>query len=190
MLKPRKPRTERLPWIVAAVTGLVVIVIAGALAFQQKTRFAAVFATPQDCLRAFDDATCRDMVAEALRIHFRAAPQYPEAATCELAFGAGGCMDVPQGQRRLGRYVPTLVAILAPDTKSDDFSGIVPLYAGQMSARLNDAAPRKVYFAGTEVGLMSSQRYGGAAITQVRDRAGKPITAEKLAHLRAGRLAR
>lgn len=190
MLSHRKRPAERLSWIVAGVTGLVVIVIASALAFQEKTRFAAVFATPQDCLRAYDDATCKVLVAEALRIHFSAAPQYSEASTCELAFGEGGCMDVPQDQRRLGRYVPTLIAILAPDSRSEDFSGIVPLYAGQMSRRRNDTAPRKVYFAGTEVGLMSSQRYGGAAITQVRDRSGQPITANRLAKIRGNRQAR
>lgn len=183
MPHPQSKRTDITQWLVAGGVSIAVLAIVAALMLQRRPDFAVVLATPQDCLRAFDDATCREIVQSALRTHYRMAPQYAEEATCELAFGHGGCIEIPRELRRQGRFVPTLVAILAPGAKSRDLSGLVPLYAAQDSSRRDKGVARRVYFAGTEVGRMSSQRYGGAEITQVRDRSGQPVTRDRLEQL-------
>lgn len=163
---------------------LVAVAIVVMLAFRETPRFAVVLATPQDCLRAFDDQTCRKVVNRALDVHYRVAPQYTEAATCALAFGADACMEVPRSAQFQGRFIPALAAVLVSPEGLDDASSLVPLHAARIASRSDPGKPRKVFFGGTQVGFMTSQRFGGAAITQVRDRSGVPITVERLQRLR------
>jgi|JI9StandDraft_2_1071091.scaffolds.fasta_scaffold187614_1 uncharacterized protein YgiB involved in biofilm formation len=186
MITRARMKTDLFRWAVGASIALTVLVIAGVLLFRKEEDFARVMATPQDCLRAFDDAACRKLMKQALDIHYRRAPQYRELQTCEMMLGAGAC-TLARIPGRPDAYVPALVAILVSREGLDDASSLLPLHEGKKS-RSNPDGPRMVYFAGTPVGQLTTQRFGGAAITQVRDRAGAPITVERLQQLR--RLAR
>ena len=177
-----RARPDILRWSVGAGIALTVLVIVGVLLLRKEENYARVIATPQDCLRAFDDATCRKLLKVALDIHYRRAPQYRELQTCEMMLGAGAC-TLARVPGRPDAYVPALVAILVSREGLNDASSLLPLHEGKKSRRGPDG-PRMVYFAGTPVGQFTSQRFGGAAIAQVRDKAGAPITVERLQQLR------
>ena len=182
MVHTLRTRPDIIRWAVGAGIALTVLVIAGFLLFRKEENFARVMATPQDCLRAFDDATCRELLKRALDIHYRRAPQYRELQTCEMMLGAGAC-TLARIPGRPDAYVPALVAILVSREGLDDASSLLPLHEGKRSGT-NPDGPRMVFFAGTPVGQLTTQRFGGAAITQVRDKAGAPITVERLQQLR------
>lgn len=182
MITRARMQTDLFRWTVGAVIALTVLVIAGFLFLRKEEDFARVMATPQDCLRAFDDSTCRKLLKQALDIHYRRAPQYRELQTCEMMLGAGAC-TLARVPGRPDAYVPALVAILVSREGLDDASSILPLHEGKKSRNISEV-PRTVYFAGTPVGQLTTQRFGGAAITQVRDKAGVPITVERLRRLR------
>lgn len=176
-----------LAWLVMGFVGLAALAIGAALVLRPAKNFALVLATPQDCLRAFDDETCRKIVKQAMTIHVKRAPKYRELQTCEMMLGDGACVRAASGPGEAESYVPAMVAILASREGLNDASSLLPLHEGRGSSGRSDG-PRMVYFAGTPVGKLTSQRFGGAAITQVRDKAGAPITVERLQQLR--RLAR
>lgn len=186
MLTRAHMKTDLLRWVVGAGIALTVLVIVGFLLLRKEENFARVIATPQDCLRAFDDATCRKLMKQALDIHYRRAPQYRELQTCEMMLGSGAC-SLARVPGRPDAYVPLLVAILVSREGPNDPTSLLPLHEGKKSRNGPDGS-RMVYFAGTPVGKFTSQRFGGAAIAQVRDKAGAPITVERLQKLR--RLAR
>ena len=74
MITRARMKTDLFRWAVGASIALTVLVIAGFLLFRKEEDFARVMATPQDCLRAFDDAACRKLMKQALAIHYRRAP--------------------------------------------------------------------------------------------------------------------
>jgi uncharacterized protein YgiB involved in biofilm formation len=182
MITRERIKPDLFRWAVGAGITVTVLVIAGFLLLRKEQNFARVIATPQDCLRAFDDATCRELLKQALDIHYRRAPQYRELQTCEMMLGAGAC-TLARVPGRPDAYVPALVAVLVSREGLNDASSLLPLHEGRKSRNGPDG-PRMVYFAGTPVGQFTSQRFGGAAIAQVRDKAGAPITVERLRQLR------
>ncbi len=175
-------KTDLFRWAVGAGIALTVLVIVGLLLLRKDENFARVIATPQDCLRAFDDATCRKLLKQALDIHYRRAPQYRELQTCEMMLGSGAC-TLARVPGRPDAYVPLLVAILVSREGLSDPASLLPLHESKKS-RSNPDGARMVYFAGTPVGQLTTQRFGGAAITQVRDKTGTPITVDRLRRLR------
>lgn len=185
MITRARMKMDLLHWAVGTGIALTVVVIAGVLLLRKEETFARVIATPQDCLRAFDDATCRQLLKQALDIHYRRAPQYRELQTCEMMLGSGAC-TLARVPGRPDAYVPALVAVLASRDGLNDASSLLPLHEGKAKGRRPDGS-RTVYFAGTPVGQLTSQRFGGAAIAQVRDKAGVPITVQRLQQLRGKR---
>jgi uncharacterized protein YgiB involved in biofilm formation len=187
MLSRLTKHPNLIAWLVMGFVGVASLGIGAVLVLRPANNFAVALATPQDCLRAFDDDTCRKLVKQALDIHYKRAPQYRELRTCEMVLGAGACVQAESALVQSGAFVPAMVAVLVSKAGPNDASSLVPLYQGKAwSGR--PAGAQTVYFSGTAVGNMTSQRFGGAAITQVRDKAGAPITVERLQQLR--RLAR
>lgn len=149
---------------------------------------ARVLVTGEDCLRAFDDATCHGLVDRALALHNRTAPSFAEQATCVFMMGPAACKPVNENGIEIGRYGPPMVAILVGRSLDD----LLPLYAGAEkrpagapAADGPGSAGQPVYFHGTRVGTLAMIKFGGADLWTVTDARGRPVTAASVARLRA-----
>src|SRR5689334_22711278 len=92
--EPAESEGGRTAFIVAlALLGVAVVAIVIALFLRREPDYALVLATPQDCLRAFDDAKCRRIVALAMEVHASTAPRFDDQNVCAMQFG-GACTAI------------------------------------------------------------------------------------------------
>ena len=161
------------------VVGFVAIVVA--VVMRREPDFALVLATPQDCLRSFDETKCRDIVSRASEIHAATAPRFDDPQVCAMQFGPGACTSV--ALLNASFFAPSIAAIVVAKGKIDDPKAMVPLYFGSRdTGDQNDG--RRVYYRGLAVGILYGKRFGGAAISVLTDLAGKPLTSETIKRIR------
>ena len=174
-------REERSYALIAVVAVLLIAVVAivTALIVRREPDFALILATPQDCLRAFDDTKCREIVARAVTIHAATAPRFNDAGLCEMEYGA--CTPVVVLNATF--FAPGIAAIAIAKARVDDPKAMIPLYFGSRDAD-NRQDGRRVYYHGLAVGILYDKRFGGAAISTLTDIAGKPLSSEAIKKLR------
>jgi hypothetical protein len=143
---------------------------------------ALVIATEQDCLRAFDKATCDDIVTAAMTVHGRTAPRFFDAELCELSYGAGGCRAVQDGMVPSRSFAPKIAVILAP--RDGDLRELVPLYFAP--GEEGGVGPRRVFYRGSAIGTLSQDVFAGAQLSRVAGKDGKPLTSGAVRKLRQG----
>lgn len=165
---------------VVAVLLIAVVAILAALITRREPDFALVLATPQDCLRAFDDTKCREVVARAVAIHAATAPHFSDARVCEMEFGA--C--TPIAALNTTFFAPNVAAIVIAKGQVDDPKAMIPLYFGSRGAD-DRRDGRRVYYHGLAVGILYSKRFGGAAISTLTDMSGKPLSSEMIKRMRS-----
>ncbi len=179
------PEVEERSWgLIAFVALLVVGVVAivAALIFRSEPDFALVFAAPQDCLRAYSDAKCREIVARAVAIHGTSAPRYGDQRICELDYGEGEC--TPVAAMGGSFFAPGVAAIVIARGAIDDPAGMVPLYFGPPNSTAKSDDGRRVYYHGMAVGILRDKRFGGAPISVLTDLAGQPLTSDAVRRMR------
>ena len=167
--------------LVVLLVSAFVAIVAGVV-LRREPDFALVLATPQDCLRAFDDAKCREIVSRALAVHAESAPRFGDQRICELDYGDGGCTQVSLMNAVF--FAPAVAAIVIARGANDDPAGMVPLYfeAGDKTGAQGDG--RRVFFHGLAIGILHDKRFGGAAISVLTDLQGKPLTSEAVRRIR------
>jgi uncharacterized protein YgiB involved in biofilm formation len=177
------PRAEERSYASIVLISLIVIAfvaIVVAVVVRREPDYALVLATPQDCLRAFDDAKCRDIVARAMAIHTATAPRYATQELCALEFGADGCTSFTSLNDTF--FAPSAAAIVVDREKLDDPKGMVPLYYG--SRDQGNETGRQVSYRGLAVGKLRIGRFGGASMSILADLKGRPLTSESIKALR------
>ncbi len=165
------------------IFGSVLALFAGAIAVAAFLHRAPdnvqVLATRKDCLRAFDNATCEQIVDAALKIHLKSAPRFFERRMCEMSFGEGRCRAIAQVPSTV--YVPDVAVILA--ARGADATGLLPLYLGRSGEKADENGARRVYYRGAAIGTLSDIRFGGAEISRVADFKGTPMTVAEVERL-------
>ena len=179
---PAEPKERNIAYIiVGALLAIVFVAIVVAVFMRREPDYALVLATPQDCLRAFDDTKCRAIVARAMEVHAASAPRFDDERLCQMQYGAGGC--TPVAVLNASFFAPSIAAIVIARGKVDDPKAMVPLYfAGHPTARDQDG--RRVYYRGLAVGILRDKRFGGAPISVLTDLDGKPLTSAVIKRLR------
>ncbi len=159
----------------------VIAIVAGVFWYRGPDS-ALVLATRNDCLRSFDDATCRDIVARAFKIHAQTAPRFATSELCQLSYGEDGCRPADGEAGPLSFFVPVIAVILATRVDRAHVDALVPLYAGPPDrGPTGDATP--IYYRGRAIGTLQSKRFGGADISMVRDLSGNALTGERVRSL-------
>ena len=160
-----------------------VVALAAAVFWYRGPDSALVLATRNDCLRSFDDATCRDIVARAFKIHAQNAPRFATSELCQLSYGEDGCRPADGEAGPLSFFVPVIAVILATRDSNDHVDALLPLYAGPANrgGTPNDSTP--IYYRGRAIGTLQSKRFGGADISMVRDPSGNALTGESVRSL-------
>ncbi|MBI1211125.1 MAG: DUF1190 domain-containing protein [Alphaproteobacteria bacterium] len=164
--------------IALLIAAFVAIVVA--LIMRRDTDYALVLATPQDCLRAFDETKCRAIVARAMEIQASTGPRFDDQRVCEMQYGFGNCM--PATVLNQAFYTPGVAAIVLARGLVDDPNGMIPLYFD--SGDKGGAQGRRVLFRGRPIGILRDKRFGGAAISVLTDLSGKPLTSKAIKRLR------
>jgi len=167
------------PGIAAFLAGLTfcVIILLFTVITYTKPDFALVLATPQDCLRTSDAASCRAVVENALKIHARFAPRFADPTLCELQFGQGECREVTWAGAAY--FAPKIAVIVAARDSMSDPKSMVPLYVGPRAASGRDTqAGARVFYRGRAVGVLRSKRFAGADISMLVDLKGQALTNE------------
>src|SRR5258706_4382754 len=181
------PEAEERSWGLIVFVALLVagvVAIVAALLFRSDPDFALVFAAPQDCLRAYSDAKCREIVARAVAIHGTSAPRYGDQRVCELDYGEGEC--IPVAAMGGSFFAPGVAAIVVARGAIDDPSSMVPLYFGPPNSATQSDDGRRVFYHGLAVGILRNKRFGGAPISILTDLAGKPLTSDAVRRMRSG----
>jgi uncharacterized protein YgiB involved in biofilm formation len=178
---PTEPKERNIAYIVVgALLAIIFVAIVVAVFMRREPDYALVLATPQDCLRAFDDTKCRAIVARAMEVHAASAPRFDDGNVCEMQFGAGGC--TPVALLNASFYAPSIAAVVIARGKVDDPKAMVPLYFSGRPTAEQDG--RRVYYRGLAVGILRSKRIGGAPISVLTDLDGKPLTSDTIKRLR------
>jgi uncharacterized protein YgiB involved in biofilm formation len=167
-------------YVVGVLLIVAVAAIVIALLVRREPDYALVLATPQDCLRAFDDTKCRAIVAHAMDIHAATAPRFDDQRICEMQYGAGNC--TPVSMLNAVFYAPAIAAIVIARARAGAKAEMLPLYYD--SADRGGADGRRVFYAGRAVGILHDKRFGGAAISVLTDLSGKPFSSTAIAHFR------
>ncbi len=162
------------------VLGLAVVSIAVGVFVHRDGDFALVLATTQDCRRAFDDAQCGAIVANAIAIHTSSAPRYGEERVCEMTHGQGACSPVKLFNATF--YAPTVAVVAVARGAGGDAKSMVPLYLAPKSKAGQEG--RRVFFHGIAVGVLHQRQFGGAGISQLTDLSGQPLTSDAVRKLR------
>ena len=179
------PDNEERSWGLIVFVGLLVVAVVAiiaALIFRREPDFALVFAAPQDCLRAYDDTKCREIVARAVAIHATSAPRYGDQRICELDYGEGAC--TPVAAMGGSFFAPGVAAIVIARRAIDDPAGMVPLYFGPTSGTKKSDDGRRVFYHGLAVGILRDKRFGGAPISVLTDLSGRPLTSAAVRRMR------
>ena len=166
--------------VIVALLIVSAIAIVTAVIMRREPDYALVLATPQDCLRAFDDTKCRAIVAKAMEVHASTAPRFADQRVCEMQFGAGNC--TPAAGFGTTFYLPSIAAIVLVRGNTDDPRGMLPLYFDANDDGKADG--RRVVFHGHTVGILHDKRFGGAPISVLTDLTGKPVTSAMVKRLR------
>ena len=157
--------------------------IAFAVVFHRGNDYALVFATTQDCRRAFDDATCKAIVERALAVHAGSAPRFAEQRVCELTYGYGGCTTV--AVLNTSFYAPQVAVVALARDAGSDAKAMLPLYFGPYDERKGEGAEgRPVYYRGAVVGQLRQPRIGGASVSMLTDLTGRPLSSDAVRQLR------
>jgi len=164
--------------VVGALLAVAFVAIVVAVIMRREPDYALVLATPQDCLRAFDDAKCRAIVARATEVHASTAPRFDDQSLCEMQFGT--CTSVTLLNASF--YAPNIAAIVIARGKVDDPKAMLPLYFSGRPSGQEDG--RRVNYQGRVIGILRNKRFGGAPISILTDLAGKPLTSETIKRLR------
>lgn len=166
-------------YVIVALLLAVVAAIGIGVMMQRDPDYALVLATPQDCLRAFDDAKCRAIVAQAMEVHAATAPHATDLATCEMQYGSGNCLSARASGAAV--YVPAIAAIVLTRVNGGKERQMVPFYFDSRDS--SDEQGRRVLFHGRIVGILRGKRFGGTGISMMTDLTGKPITSEAIRNL-------
>ena len=172
--------------VFGGVLVLIVVLVVAAAVLRRPSDAALVFATAADCLRAHNAETCAGIEAEALAVHARTAPRFPDRRMCLMMFDDAGCTEVQglTGQDRA--YVPQIAVTLMTRAKGDEPQVLLPLYFGNPKPNETTETGRRVYYRGIVVGVMLQNRFGGAQIPRVRDLSGRPFSSANVLRLRRG----
>jgi hypothetical protein len=178
-----KPQRWLLPVTIAAIIAAVGLSV-GLGMIRRDPGFAIVLATIEDCRRAFDDASCKTIVARAQAIYSTTAPIFVRRDLCEFAYGAKSCTELRQAATQLNLFAPTMTAIAL--TRDQDT--ILPLYTAPPAAPDPDARQpgRPVFFHGKLVGRLQQPAIGGATLPLLNDPSGDPLSEDEVRKLGSG----